>query len=136
MKVIVDTCVWSLALRRKRPKESSYLKELSELIQESRVQLLGAIRHELLLGLKHHNQFLKLRDHLSAFPDLKLESQDYERAAEMFDISRCRGVQGSNIDFLICAVSERRHMPILTDDGDFKQFSRLLKIKLHHPRVL
>jgi hypothetical protein len=45
MKIIVDTCIWSLAFRQNRQTTDSAVGELGELIQESRVQLLGLKRH-------------------------------------------------------------------------------------------
>ena len=52
MKVIIDTCIWSLALRKNEPQNNTYITELKELIKEVRVQLLGSIRQELLSGIK------------------------------------------------------------------------------------
>jgi predicted nucleic acid-binding protein len=71
---------------------------------------------------------------LRAFPDLQLDAEDYERAAEFFNIARGRGIQGSNTDFLICAAAERRDMAIMTTDADFEQYRQHLPIRLHHPR--
>ncbi|NCP02896.1 MAG: hypothetical protein GW861_05895 [Deltaproteobacteria bacterium] len=60
MKTIVDTCIWSLALRRNETTSSDIVDELSELISEVRVQLIGPIRQELLSGIKSTTQFNKL----------------------------------------------------------------------------
>ena len=49
MKVLVDTCVWSLALRRNQVMESPYVLELRDLITEFRVQMMGPVRQELAL---------------------------------------------------------------------------------------
>ncbi len=57
MKVLVDTCIWSLALRRNTPKSIHLVAELKELISEVRVQLIGPIRQELLSGIKSKNNF-------------------------------------------------------------------------------
>jgi predicted nucleic acid-binding protein len=67
--------------------------------------------------------------------NIRLVSDDYERAAEFFNICRQKGVQGSNTDFLLCAVSARNHMPVLTTDADFKLFQRHIPIILHQPRI-
>ena len=37
MKILVDTSIWSLSLRRHKPVEDENVKELQELIQEMRV---------------------------------------------------------------------------------------------------
>ncbi len=135
MKVIVDTCIWSLALRRNIPKSNHLVDELKELISEVRVQLIGPIRQELLSGIKSKKQFRNLRDHLSAFPDLLLESEDFELAAEYCNTSRTKGIQGSNTDFLICSLAHRYKMPIFTTDKDFEQYKSVLPIKLYMPRL-
>lgn len=136
MRVIVDTSVWSLALRRQVTTEGPDVAELIELIKEVRAQMVGAVRQELLSGIRSQTQFNKLRNHLRAFPDLELNTGDYETASEFFNICRTKGIQGSNTDFLICAVAARHKMPIFTTDGDFKLFQSVLPITLHSPRTL
>ena len=134
MKIIVDTCIWSLALRRNAVKDNQYIEELRNLIEEIRVQLIGPIRQELLNGIKSKKQFETLKLHLQAFADIELEFKDYELAAEYFNAARKKGIQGSNIDFLICAISSRRKMPILTTDKDFTNFQSVFPVSLHVPR--
>jgi len=135
MKIIIDTCIWSLALRRNEIQSNEYVEELKELIKEVRAQLVGPVRQELLSGIKSKKQFNLLRNHLAAYDDLELEREDYELAAEYFNTARKKGIQGSNTDFLICAISTRRNMPILTTDNDFSNFKAVLPIRLHSPRA-
>ncbi|MCK9172876.1 MAG: PIN domain-containing protein [Desulfuromonas thiophila] len=134
MNVLVDTCVWSLALRRKQLSDDAIVLELRELISELRVLMIGPIRQELLSGVRSPAQFSNLRDRLQAFPDLELTVGDFERAAEFFNSCRAKGIQGSNTDFLICAVSDRLKIPILTTDGDFELFRQIIPVRLHRPR--
>jgi predicted nucleic acid-binding protein len=134
LNVIVDTSVWSLALRRNAPRGTSHENELKELIGEGRVLMPGAVRQELLSGIRGAEQFRKLRDRLRAFPDVVLEEADYEEAASCFNRCRSRGIQGSNTDFLLCAVALRRAVSILTTDDDFPRFARVLHFQLHEPR--
>ena len=135
MNVLVDTSIWSLALRRAKRVDDAARRELAELIGEGRVVLLGPVRQELLSGMKVKAQFDLLRDHLRSFPDLKLESADYEEAATAFNRCRERGIQGSNTDFLICAAAMRRKLAIYTTDGDFLQYAKVLRLDLHKPRA-
>jgi len=136
MKVLVDTCIWSLALRRnKQPTSNIEIVEFQELIEEVRVQLIGPIRQEILSGVKRKQQFSKLKKILSAFPDLSLASEDFELAAEYFNTLSSKGIQGSNTDFLICAVSTRNNMPIFSTDNDFNHYKKHIPIALHTPRV-
>lgn len=134
MKVLVDTSVWSLALRRNLPTDGPEVSELIELIRETRVQMIGPVRQELLSGVKSQAQFQKLRNHLRPFLDLELTTRDYEHAAEFFNHCRSKGIQGSNTDFLICAIAARQKIPIFTTDGDFTLFQTHLPITLHRPR--
>jgi len=135
MKVIVDTCIWSLALRRNIPGSIHLVAELKELISEVRVQLIGPVRQELLSGIKSKKQFRNLRDHLAAFPDLQVKSQDFELAAEYYNLARAKGIQGSNTDFLICSLAHRYKMPIFTTDKDFEYYKTVLPIKLYELRL-
>ena len=132
MKVLVDTSVWSLALRRKRqPTNDAITAALGSIVEDGRVAIIGAIRQELLSGVKEQAQFERLRDHLRAFPDTAIATDDHEEAAVFFNRCREKGVQGSNTDFLICAVAVRNGFAIFTTDDDFTRFARILPIALH-----
>jgi len=135
MMVLVDTPVWSLALRRKpadlNPRERQLTEALAELVREGRVQLLGPVRQELLSGIREEAQFRKLRDYLRAFPEHPLEAADYEDAAHMNNRCRARGIAGSAIDFLICAAAVRRGWSILTTDHDFQNYASVLPLRLY-----
>ena len=134
MRVLVDTCVWSEALRRTTAEKSDVSIELKGLILDHRVEIIGPIRQELLSGLREDAQFEKLEKHLEAFPDVTLEAADHTTAAKYFNKCRANGIQGSNTDFLICAVAVRREMAIYTTDRDFQQFIKYLPIVLHETR--
>jgi predicted nucleic acid-binding protein len=130
MKVIVDTSVWSLALRRQPTIDNLIVNKLRDLIADGRVVMIGAVRQEILSGIKHQEQFEKLRDHLQAFSNLPVDIEDYELAAEYFNLCRRNGIQGSNTDFLICAIASRRNYEIFTTDKDFIGFKKYLPIVL------
>jgi hypothetical protein len=57
------------------------------LIADGRVVLLGAIRQEVLSGVRYKEQFARLQEYLRAFPDLELTTEDFELAAEFFNLS-------------------------------------------------
>ena len=71
MKVLVDTPVWSLALRKQSKTEADEraVKELTELVRESRVVMIGPIRQEILSGISDEGKFETLRQKLRAFDD-------------------------------------------------------------------
>ena len=139
MQVLVDTSVWLLALRRVPSLDKSQaanlaqiaaVKMLRDLISDGRGSMLGAIRQELLSGIKSSQQFNTLRTALQGFEDISLTQADYERAAEFFNTCRSKGVQGSSTDFLICAAASTRNMPILSTDLDFSMYAKFLPIEL------
>ena len=136
MRVLVDTTVWSLALRRQRPKtkEQILIDELSELIRELRAVLIGPVRQEVLSGIPDPAKFEVVKQHLEAFDDLPIIEADYEEAARVFNLCRKKGVQGSHIDFLICAVAIRHSAAVFTTDKDFTNYAKHLDLELHKPR--
>lgn len=131
MKVIVDTSVWSLALRRDQEGSLAPVRELLRLIHSHRVQLIGPIRQEIQSGIRSESQFEKLRKHLESFPDFPILTEDYVAAAQFLNQCRSKGVQGSNTDFLICAVAVRNKFSIFTTDKDFELFSKHVQIVLY-----
>jgi hypothetical protein len=139
MNVLVDTSVWSLALRRKRQDlsaaELSIVEELADLTREGRVRTLGLIRQELLSGIKTAAQYEKLRGALRAFPDEATETSDYEAAAKASNECRSRGIAAPVVDALICHIALSRRWGIFTIDPDFKAYAKVLPIRLHAPRA-
>jgi predicted nucleic acid-binding protein len=131
MKVIVDTSVWSLALRRDKQESNSAVQEFRRMIQDHRVQMIGPIRQEILSGIRSESQFKKLQKHLESFPDLPAVTEDYVTAARYFNRCRSKGIQGSNTDFLICAMANRNKLSIYALDKDFELFSEHISIVLH-----
>jgi len=136
MNVLVDTSVWSLALRKKTLTdfENTCVAELRELIKELRVVMVGPIRQELLSGISAPEKHQLLKGQLQAFEDLTIDTENYEKAAEFSNICRNSGIQGSHTDFLICAVADAHDMSIFTTDKDFTNYSKVLGLRLHEVR--
>lgn len=131
MRVLVDTSVWSLALRREERAQRDEARELRRLITAHLVEIIGPIRQELLSGVKESSQFSRLESNLEAFPDLPLLAEDYVTAAKFFNLCRAKGIQGSNTDFLICAVAVRHDLAVFTTDEDFSLFAKCVPFVLH-----
>ena len=126
--VLVDTSVWSLALRRGH--QSVHSEKLSELITAAMVVLIGPIRQELLSGIPNQAVFNALKLRLEPFDDLPLTTHDHETAAGYFNTCRSHGIQGSHTDFLICAVAHNNDLQIFTTDQDFTHYATHLPIRL------
>jgi hypothetical protein len=138
MNVLVDTSVWSLALRRKTESlnatEKVIVAELSELVREGRARLVGLVRQELLSGIKRTEQYEKLRLHLRSFPDEPMDTSDHEEAAKAGNRCRVKGIVVSIVDIFLCAVAIKRKWAIFTSDPDFASYGKVLPILIHAPR--
>jgi predicted nucleic acid-binding protein len=134
VNVLVDTSVWSVALRRDAEKLSEFehaiRQDLADLTTDVRVRILGPIRQELLSGIRNPSQFRAVRDDLREFPDVPLSIDDWEAAAESNNSCRAAGIAGSAVDFLLCAVAIRRDWEIFTTDSDFQHYARVLPLRL------
>jgi len=131
MRVLVDTSVWSLALRRAQPSDRTDSAELHRLIRDHLVEIIGPIRQEILSGIREPSQFEQLERFLAAFPDAPVLTGDYVMAAKFFKLCRSKGIQGSNTDFLICAVAARSDFMVFTADHDFGLYAVCLPVTLH-----
>jgi hypothetical protein len=138
MNALVDTSVWSLALRRKTESLSTnerlLVAELSELIREGRARVIGLVRQELLSGIRATEQYEQLKLHLRSFPDEVVDSSDYEEAAKAGNRCRAKGVVVSIVDILLCAVAIKRQWAIFTSDPDFSNYAKVLPLRIHAPR--
>lgn len=132
MRVLVDTSVWTLAFHKvkKTEEEIRLIQYLSQIIRDLRVVMIGPIRQEILSGLSNENRFIEMQTKLAVFPDSPITTEDYELAARFYNICRKNGVQGSHIDFLICAVAYNKSFSVLTLDKDFDFYQKYTGIFL------
>lgn len=135
MKVLIDTTVWSLLLRRRKKslgaRERAVQMELRDLVTSGNAALIGPIRQELLTGIRETEDFERLRDRLQDFEDERLTETDFEEAARCANVCRAAGVAGSPVDFLLCALGVRGDLSIFTLDEDFRRYGDHLPIRFH-----
>ena len=129
MKVLVDTPIWSCALRSKNNDYQTEIDALTSLIRDQRAFIIGPIRQEILSGYSDLRNFGIIKEKLSYFVNTPILDADYELAAEFSNKCRKKGIQGSHIDFLICAVANRIDSPIFTNDKDFVHYQNIISIK-------
>jgi len=139
VNVLVDTTVWSLALRRRRrqdlnPVEFAIAQDLRKLIRQSRARTLGIVRQEVLSGIKTVQQFAALQQTLAEFPDEDILPGDPVDAAKMGNSCRSKGLAANPVDLLLCAVAVRPDCEIFTVHPDFERYSRVLAIRFHRAR--
>ncbi len=138
MKVLVDSSIWSIALRRHRenlnPIERNLVEAWVELVRQDNAALIGAVRQETLSGIKADSMFGRVREHLRFFDDESVTLEDYEQAARFYNLCRAKGIAGTQVDMLICAVAHRLGLEIFTTDDDFTLYAEHLPIRLYTPR--
>lgn len=132
MKLLVDSCAWSLLLRRRGRSTTSddeqlILTSLQEAIRDGRVLIIGPIRQEVLSGIKELAQFDKLRTALGAFEDETLTAYHFEEAARLYNHCRSLGVECGSTDILICEVAIQKQCGILTYDIGLKRCMDVLR---------
>ena len=124
VSVLVDTSVWSIALRRDRPSASPGLEALRAAIEGGDVCLLGVILQEVLQGFPSLDRTRRLLEHLSPFPLLPMYRGDYVYGAEIRNHCRAKGLAISTIDAQIAAAAINHRCALLTLDRDFRGIAR------------
>jgi predicted nucleic acid-binding protein len=134
-RIIVDTSVWSLALRRRPKAVSSAERALSHLLRDmiidGHVILIGVVRQELLTGINDPDAFENIRQYLHDFDDFPPDADDYERAAAFANQCQAAGIAATTVDMLLCSLAAGRELPILTTDRDFDHYRQHLPIRLY-----
>lgn len=140
MEVLVDTTIWSLALRRRpidlMPRDLALVEEWRRLVLSGDALLVGPIRQEVLSGIREPTTFALLRERLNDFRHLAVVPGDYDRAAELFNRCRAAGVAATAVDMVICAVAERFEVPVFTTDRDFLHYARCISTRLYEQPLL
>jgi len=127
MKVLVDTSIWSLALRREggpaklNEEEKRLVALLIEAIRDGRVLVAGPVRQEVLSGIVTPEQCAEVKTKLDPFPDQPIASEDYIEAARLYNLCRRRGVESGAVDMLLCALAYRNEWTILARDGGMER---------------
>ena len=135
MRVLIDTSIWSLALRRRRrqlnPHHQRLVAEWRRLIEEGNAVVAGPVRQEILSGIRAHDQFERIRARLDGFDCPDPAVQDFDQAAVFYNRLRSVGEGAGSIDLLICAIAYRHNLAIFTTDRDFERYAQQLPIHLH-----
>ena len=125
MNVLVDTSVWSLALRRDAPPDIKETRILAQCLE--RHDLLfstGFIVQELLQGFRGPKQRDRLIEHFSTLPLIVPDLRDHIEAATLQTICRRKGIQITTIDALLAQLAIAHDLEFLTTDRDFSLISR------------
>lgn len=131
MKTLVDTSVWSLALRRDAPPEIPEVRFLARSLEVGApVFTTGIVLQELLQGFSSPRARDAILERFAPLPFLVPERADHVEAAELRNACRRRGVQVGTIDALLAALCLRRDLTLLTTDGDFRRMAEVCSLEV------
>jgi hypothetical protein len=131
VKLFVDTCVWSLALRRDAPRDVPAVDRLvAALGGGEALYSTGLILQELLQGFAGPKARDQIVDRFSSLPLVVPDRQDHIRAAELRNDCRRAGVQIGTIDALLAQLCLRHDLELLTTDLDFDRVAERAPLRI------
>jgi predicted nucleic acid-binding protein len=118
--LLVDTSVWSLALRRDIEAPDPEVHQLKEaLLGADTVVTTGLVLQELLQGFSGPKDRTRIVERFAALPLLQPDREDHVAAAGVRNVCRRAGVQLGTIDAVIAQLCIRHDLILLTTDEDF-----------------
>jgi len=131
MTLLVDTSVWSLALRRDAARDIAQLRALRATLDGGElVVTTGLILQELLQGFSGPRAREDIIERFSALPLLSPDRGDHIEAADLRNRCRRAGVQAGTIDALIAQLCIRHRLALLTSDRDFAMMAAHCQLRL------
>jgi predicted nucleic acid-binding protein len=131
MSLLVDTSVWSLALRRDAPPEVPEVRALQGALAGSEiVATTGMILQELLQGVVLERARTQIVETFAALEYLTPSREDHVAAAGVRNTLRSAGVQVGTIDALIAHLAIAGGYTLLTTDNDFRAASSYVSLQL------
>ena len=131
MTLLVDTSVWSLALRRDSTVETREVIALREALDGAdSVVTTGLVLQELLQGFSGPTARKAIIERFGALPLIQPDRQDHVAAAEVRNACRRGGVQIGTIDALLVQLCGRYEMTLLSSDKDFANAARHVPFRL------
>lgn len=131
MNILVDTSVWSLALRRDHPPDCEAVSILKAALKDGEyVFTTGMILQELLQGFNGPKARQKIIEDFAQLPLIVPERRDHIDAADLKVKLRQKGIQAGTIDVLLTQLCLRHGLSLLSTDGDFVQIAKRVPLAL------
>ena len=129
--LLVDTSVWSEALRRDVPK-GVHVQALHDalVLGLTSVFTTGIVVQELLQGFSGPKQTQVIVEKLRALPMIAPTFDHHVAAAQLRNACRTKGVQVGTIDALIAAICIKENLLLLSTDKDFEHIARTQPLQL------
>ncbi|MCZ6726948.1 MAG: PIN domain-containing protein [Acidobacteria bacterium] len=134
MNLLVDTSVWSLALRRDPPSNEPAVHFLSQAIEDGEsIFTTGLILQELLQGFAGPKARDLIVEKFAALPLLTPDRTDHIEAAALRNACRRNGVQAGTVDCLLAQLAIRHGLTMVTTDRDFEHIARVQHFEVWRP---
>ena len=131
MTLLVDTSVWSLALRRDAQATEPEVHQLKDaLFGSEEVVTTGLILQELLQGFSGPKAQAQIVERFAALPLLQPDRDDHINAAALRNTCRRAGVQIGTIDALLAQLCIRYEATLLTTDKDFTHAAKHCPLRI------
>jgi predicted nucleic acid-binding protein len=129
--LLVDTSVWSLALRRDGAPDAPEVRALLDALTGAHdIVTTGLVLQELLQGFSGPRAATSIIARFRALPLISPDRDDHIAAATIRNLCRQRGVQIGTIDALLIQLCGRHELTLLTTDRDFANASQHVSFKL------
>ena len=131
MTLLVDTSVWSLALRRDVVAIEPEVQELKDALFGSDIVVTtGFVLQELLQGFSGAKAQTQIIERFAVLPLLQPDREDYIGAASLRNACRQAGVQIGTIDALLAQLAIRHDLTLLTTDKDFTHAAKHCSLRV------
>jgi hypothetical protein len=130
LNVLVDTSVWSLALRRDAPPEVPEIGQLQRSLETGTVYCTGPVLQEILQGFTKPRGHRQIIERFRALPLLVPDREDHIQAAELRNKCRRKGVQAGTIDALLAQLCVRYELTMLSTDNDFRNIASVVPLSV------
>lgn len=134
MTLLVDTSVWSLALRRDATTLLPHVQALRDALEGAEIVVTtGLVLQELLQGFAGPRARADIIERFAALPLLSPDREDHVEAAEVRNRCRRAGIQVGTIDALLAQLSIRHDLTLLTTDKDFVRVASHCPLRVWNP---
>lgn len=131
MSLLVDTSVWSLALRRDTEVTAPEVQTLQHALEGAdQVFTTGLVLQELLQGFSGPKVRVQLIERFAALGFLQPDRSDHIEAAAVRNSCRRHGVQIGTIDAVLIQLCLKHDLVLLSSDNDFRSAAKHIKFRL------
>lgn len=131
MTLLVDTSVWSLALRRDVEVDEPAVQALEDALAGADIVVTtGLVLQELLQGFAGAKASEQIVERFSALALLQPDREDHIAAASLRNSCRRAGVQLGTVDALIAQLCIRHELVLLSTDQDFVHAAKQCSLKV------